>query len=201
MGERPAMPNGPADQPSSDGSGGVSRRAAGSRGTRRGVVQAGLVTAAVAFAGPMTARAQGQTMRSEHHEAMIRRYIAEVFNGHDLDGLDQYWAADLVSHWMGQETLRGLPAWREGMVGFFAAFPDATYTLDDLFVADDKAVWRGSWHATQRGVWAGIAASGQAVSWTVIIIGRFADGKLVEDWVEYDRLGLFQQLGAIPVAE
>jgi predicted ester cyclase len=140
-------------------------------------------------------------MSSEHHEAMIRRYIAEVFNGHDLDGLDQYWAADLMSHWMGQETLRGLPAWREGMVGFFAAFPDATYTLDDLFVAGDKAVWRGSWHATQRGAWAGIAASGRAVSWTVIIIGRFADGKFVEDWVEYDRLGLFQQLGAIPVAE
>ena len=43
---------------------------------------------------------------------MIRRYIEEVFNGHDLDGLDQYWAADLVSHWMGQETLRGLPAWK-----------------------------------------------------------------------------------------
>ena len=194
------MSHGAVDQLSSDGRGGVSRRIVGSRGTRRGIVQAGLVTAAGALAGPMTARAQEQTMSSEHHEAMIRRYIAEVFNGHDLDGLDQYWADDLVSHWMGQETLRGLPAWREGMVGFFAAFPDANYTLDDLFVAGDKSVWRGSWHATQRGAWAGIAASGRAVSWTVIIIGRFAGGKLVEDWVEYDRLGLFQQLGAIPVS-
>jgi hypothetical protein len=31
-----------------------------------------------------------------------------------------------------------------------------------------------------------------------IIIGRFAGGKLIEDWVELDRLGLFQQLGCIP---
>jgi predicted ester cyclase len=61
-------------------------------------------------------------------------------------------------------------------------------------------VWRGSWRATQRGAWAGVAPSGRTAHWTVIIIGRFANGNLVEDWVEYDRLGLFQQLGAIPEA-
>jgi hypothetical protein len=33
------------------------------------------------------------------------------------------------------------------------------------------------------------------VTWTVIIIGRFAGGKLIKDWVELDRLGLFQELG------
>jgi len=36
------------------------------------------------------------------------------------------------------------------------------------------------------------------LTWTVIIIARFAGGKLIEDWVELDRLGLFQQLGCIP---
>ena len=113
---------------------------------------------------------------------------------------DQYWNADLVSQLMGQTTLRGLQACLEGMAGFFAAFPDATYTLDDLFFAGDRGVWRGSWRATQRGASQGVAASGREVTWTGIIIGRFAGGKLAEDWVEYDRLGLRQQLGAIPVA-
>src|SRR4051812_49957676 len=79
MREQPAMLHGAVDQPSSDGRGGVSRRGAGSRGTRRGIVQAGLVTAAVALARPMTLRAQGQTMSSEHHETMIRRHIAPGF--------------------------------------------------------------------------------------------------------------------------
>jgi hypothetical protein len=79
-------------------------------------------------------------MPADQNEAMIRAYIAEVFNGHNLDGLDKYWAEDMVSHWMGQETLRGLPAWKAGMVGFFAAFPDAVYTFDDLFFAGDQGV-------------------------------------------------------------
>jgi hypothetical protein len=56
-------------------------------------------------------------------------------------------------------------------------------------------VWRASVRATQRGTWQGIAASGREVTWTVIISGRCAGRKLVEDWV-----ALFQQPGAIPVA-
>ena len=133
------------------------------------------------------------------NEALIRRFLDDVFNGHQLDRLDSYLAADIVSNWLGDETLHGLLAWKAGMADFFAAFPDATYTVDDLFFAADKGVWRGTWRATHRGAWEGVAPSGRVATWTAVIIGRFAEGKLVEDWVEYDRLGLFQQLGAVPV--
>ena len=137
-------------------------------------------------------------MAGDRHETFVRAYIDEVFNGHRLDALEKYWDGDLKSHWLGMETIHGLPAWRAAMEGFFAGFPDAAYTLDDMFFAGDRGVWRGRWKATQQGDWQGIAATGRNVTWTVIIIGRFADGKLKEDWVELDRLGLFQQLGRIP---
>src|ERR687890_152088 len=127
-------------------------------------------------------------MAGDQHEALIRAYIDEVFNGHRVDGLEKYWDDDLTSHWLGMETIHGLPTWRVAMEGFFAAFPDAAYTLDDMFFAGDRGVWRGHWQATQQGEWQGIAASGRNVTWTVIIIGRFASGKLIEDWVELDRL-------------
>ncbi len=122
------------------------------------------------------------------NEAMILRYIDEVFNGHQLARLETYLAADLVSRWLGDETLHGLPAWKAGMVGFFAAFPDATYTLDDLFFAADKGVWRGTWRATQRGAWEGVTPSGRVATWTAVIIGRFAGGKIVEDWYSADEI-------------
>ncbi len=137
-------------------------------------------------------------MATDRHEALIRAYIDEVFNRHRLDGLETYWDRNLTSNWLGMETIRGLPAWRAAMEGFFAAFPDAAYILDDMVFAGDRGVWRGHWQATQQAPWQGVAASGRSVSWTVIIIGRFEGGKLKEDWVELDRLGLFQQLGCLP---
>ncbi len=136
-------------------------------------------------------------MSEDRREAHVRKYLDEVFNGHDLSRLDQYLDADLASHWLGDRTLHGLPAWKEAMGGFFAAFPDAAYTLDDIFFAGDKGVWRGTWRATQRGKWEGIAPTGRKATWTVMIMGRFAGDKLVEDWVEYDRYNLFRQLGAV----
>src|SRR4051794_28804448 len=68
-------------------------------------------------------------MAADQHEALIRAYIDEVFNGHCVDALEKYWDDDLTSHWLGMETIHGLPAWRAAMEGFFAAFPDAAYTL------------------------------------------------------------------------
>jgi predicted ester cyclase len=136
-------------------------------------------------------------MSEDRREASVRQYLEEVFNGHDLSRLDKYLDADLASHRLGDRTLHGLPAWKEAMAGFFAAFPDAAYTLEDIFFAGDKGVWRGTWRATQRGDWEGIAATGRKTTWTVMIMGRFAGDKLAEDWVEYDRYNLFRQLGAV----
>ena len=82
-------------------------------------------------------------------------YIDEVFNGHRLDALEEYWDDDLTSHWLGMETIHGLPAWRAAMESFFGAFPDAAYTLDDMFFAGDRGVWHGRWQATQQGEWQG----------------------------------------------
>jgi hypothetical protein len=72
-------------------------------------------------------------MSQDRREALVRKYLDEVFNGHDVSRLDKYLDADLVSHWLGDRTLHGLPVWRDAMAGFFAAFPDASYTLEDIF--------------------------------------------------------------------
>jgi predicted ester cyclase len=136
-------------------------------------------------------------MAANQHEAKIRAYVDDVFNGHNLRSLDKYMTENFVSHWLGDRSLRGREAWKDAMAGFFDAFPAVTYTLGDLLFAGDKGVWRGTWQGTQQKEWEGIPASGRKAKWTAIIIGRFEDGKLAEDWVEFDRYNLLRQLGAL----
>jgi predicted ester cyclase len=47
------------------------------------------------------------------------------------------------------------------MGSFFDAFPDAAYTLSDLFFSGDNGVWRGTWQATQSKDSEGIPAAGR----------------------------------------
>jgi predicted ester cyclase len=133
-------------------------------------------------------------MPIDQRDAWIRAYLEDVFNGHNLQSLDKYMTENIVSHWLGDRSLNGREAWREAMAKFFDAFPDAGYTLNDVFCTGDKGVWRGTWNATQRKEWEGIPETGRKAKWTVIIIGRFKGEKLAEDWVEYDRYNLFRQL-------
>ena len=44
-------------------------------------------------------------------------------------------------------------------------------------------------------------ATGNRIEITGITIDRFAEGKIVEEWTNYDALGLLQQIGLVPEAE
>ena len=44
----------------------------------------------------------------------------------------------------------------------------------------------------------GVAPTGKQVTVTGITISRIADGKIAEEWTNWDTLGMLTQLGAIP---
>ena len=136
-------------------------------------------------------------MPVDQRDAEVRAYLEDIFKGHNLKSLDKYMTEDLVSHWLGDRSLQGIEAWRAAMGDFFDAFPDAAYTLNDLFFSGDKGVWRGMWQATQSKESESTPATGRKAKWTVIIIGRFEGEKLAEDSVEFDRYNMFRQLGAL----
>ena len=81
---------------------------------------------------------------------------------------------------------------------WFAAFPDAQATIEDLIAEGDKVVTRFTLRGTHRGAFMGIAPTGKHVTMTAIGICRVEEGKFAEVWENVDALGLLQQLGAIP---
>jgi predicted ester cyclase len=70
-------------------------------------------------------------------------------------------------------------------------------TIEDLLAVDDKVVMRYRGQGTHRGPFRGAAPTNQAVAYTGIMILRVGDGKLAEEWTEWDALGLMRQIGAI----
>lgn len=59
-------------------------------------------------------------------------------------------------------------------------------------------VERSSARARHTGPFSGVAPTGREVVWTETHVYRLRDGKIAELWSEFDLLGLWMQLGAVP---
>ena len=102
-------------------------------------------------------------------------------------------------------TAHGLaptPLDREGVEQFYgglwAAFPDLHITVADMVGEGDRVSWRLEVEGTHQAEFRGVPPTGRQVRFGAQYVFRFRDGRIVERWTNFDRLGVLVQLGAIP---
>ena len=132
-------------------------------------------------------------------KVVVRRMIEEVFNRHDADATERFFARDYVEQVPGPGQGQGL----EGMQRFlaeivFPAFPDMRWSVEEQIAEGEQVLTRFTWRGTHRGPFAGIPATEQQVEVWGMVLDRVRDGKLVESRILMDNLGMLQQMGVIP---
>jgi len=142
-------------------------------------------------------------MSADQIKAVVLRFYNELWNERNLNVADEIFAADCVTHQLqsGAETaavVRNSEAVKHHVEEWLAGFPDLRFTIEQMLVEDDRVMTQSVMRGTHTGVWLGIAPTGKQVSVRLSVIHRVLDGKIVEDWVLVEALGLFQQLGIVP---
>ena len=140
-------------------------------------------------------------MSTADNKALIQKWVDKVLNTRDVSEQSpayQLVAADFVGHFPGQPPIEGLEAYRQFGSAYFGAFPDLQITPEDLIAEGDKVTMRYGWRGTHKGELMGIPATGKLVTTSGISILRVANGKIAEQWDNFDNLGMLQQLGVIP---
>ena len=143
-------------------------------------------------------------MSTEDNKAMARRLFEEALNQGKVAVFDELLAPNFLYHNPIRPDVRTLEDYKRFITEFHSAFPDLHVTIDDMIAEDDKVVVRFTWHGTNTGdivMPMRLPATGKHVTVTSINIGRMVEGKCVELWQEGNDLGLFQQLGLIPMPE
>jgi steroid delta-isomerase-like uncharacterized protein len=136
---------------------------------------------------------------SGENKATLRRFIEEVWNEGNLALADQLLSADYTHHDAATPDLGPGPESEKGRVNLYrTAFPDLRFTIENLFGEGDLSTCRWTCEGTHRGVLNGIAPTGKRIKISGITINRFAGGKIAEGWVNWDALGLLQQLEVVP---
>src|SRR5262245_34737355 len=128
-------------------------------------------------------------MATASHKTTVRRYFEEALDRRNLDALDEIVATDCLIHRPEAQVLGNI----------LQVYSEFSTTIHDLIAEDDRVACRLSHRAVNRDVWTSRLgrhdAAGKPVSWPAIAILRIRDGKIVEEWVSRDELGMLIELG------
>jgi len=138
-----------------------------------------------------------QTLTADQRIEVPRRFMAEVFNGHDAERARDFFTADASWHGPSIGDVAGVNN-GVGLLGaFIGALSDIRAEEQDVIASGDLVALRLVVTARQTGDMLGIPASGRDVRWDAVDIYRVnEDGKISEQWAFEDMAAIGSQLGA-----
>src|SRR5712692_5861118 len=142
---------------------------------------------------------RGEHEMLEQNKAIVRRLFEELWNKGNLSVADQLFSPNYAHHDPSTPDFgRGPESERKRATLYRTAFPDLELTIEDIIAEGETVMARWSCRGTHKGDLSGIAPTGKQVTISGVSIARFTGGKMVEGWVNWDALGLMQQLGVVP---
>ena len=136
---------------------------------------------------------------SVSNKNVVRRLFEEVWNKGNLQVTDELFTPNYTHHDASTPDVgRGPESEQKRATLYRTAFPDIRFTIDDMIAEGETVMARWSCRATHKGDLSGIAPTGKQININGVSIARFTNGKMAEGWVNWDALGLMQQLGVVP---
>jgi steroid delta-isomerase-like uncharacterized protein len=136
-------------------------------------------------------------MSTNENKAVVRQFFEELLSTDNFALADELLSPGFRFYFAGSPDPMGLESYKEFLAARRAAFPDRRFVVEDMIAEGDKVSARFTMRGTHNGDLPGIVPSGKEVTMTGIDMIRLEEGKMVEDRVEVDQLGMMQQLGVI----
>ena len=120
----------------------------------------------------------------------------QLWDGGDTDLVDVLYAEGCVRH--NADVMDSNEP--EGVKGFvkwvYTAYPDFKVIFDEPFKFKDRIVTQWTATGTNDGPLSeNMAATGKKVSFTGVGISMIENGKITEEWVYYNQLSIYSQMG------
>ena len=135
---------------------------------------------------------------SDLNKNVVRRLFDEVWNKGHQQVADELLAPSYIHHDASTpDAGRGPEGEKKRATLYRSAFPDIRFTVEDLIAEGESVTARWSCRGTHKAEFNGIAPTGKQFTISGISVARLAGGKMVEGWVNWDTLGMMQQLGIV----
>lgn len=136
-------------------------------------------------------------MSVKENKAILQR-AAEAFNNPlDRSSWFEIHDSSVIARGLGPKPL-DLEELKHFYHGLWSAFPDLHINVEDMVGEGETVAWRLNVNGIHEAEFRGVPPTGTRVSFSAHYFFRFMDGRIVERWTNFDRLGVMVQLGAIP---
>jgi predicted ester cyclase len=139
-------------------------------------------------------------MSSAENKAFVLALYEQIWNAGNLALIAERVSLERIDHDPGGPAAGEVAGQQElidSVQQYRTAFPDLHFEFGPQVAEDELVATRWTARGTHSGPLDETPPTGKGVEVTGIFLERLAGGKIVESWVEYDRLGLRRQLGLI----
>lgn len=131
---------------------------------------------------------------------VVLRYFKQVLDERNLSVLEDILQPDVIMT-RPERTIRGIQEARGFFEGAPQRFTEFHTEIHDVITSGDRVVVRLTHRATGAGTLNSrlgqFDMKGKALSWNAVAIFRVKDGKIAEEWVQRDELGMLLSIGAV----
>ena len=117
---------------------------------------------------------------------VLREANNMLATGSNENELLNFFSENYVAHITGRTLSGGHRIVKGFTTEITAAFSDIKITFDVLMDDGSKVAWRRTWTAVQTGKYKGFPASNKKLMWTDMVVTRFENGLITEDWLLTD---------------
>jgi steroid delta-isomerase-like uncharacterized protein len=139
-------------------------------------------------------------MSLQENKALVRRFVENVQNQHNLAEIDELYSPTFVDHSSGEEA-SGIEPVKAFFTMMFTAFPDMHFTIRHQLAEGDQVATHKTFTGTHLGTFMGIPPTGKQVSIEAMDILTIREGKITDHWSVGDYLSMLQQLGVVPAPD
>ena len=138
---------------------------------------------------------------SEELILKIREIFEEVYNEGKLDVLDDLIDANYLRHQPPMKKVQGLEGYKAFISETRGAYTNFKIVLDEVLSIDNKTVVRLTLTGKNTGRIPTLQTppTGREIAMPACVISTWDNGKIVEEWVYNDYLGLAYQFGVMPI--
>lgn len=122
----------------------------------------------------------------EKHKDIARLISQRVINEKDYSAIKEHLTANYIYHGLGGMIAETPKGFMEAIKGFHSAIPDLQSEIIDIVGEGDRLVIRFNFTGTHNGEFLGFPASGSKLKFEGMIMRRFENEKVAEDWDYFD---------------